>query len=209
MKRVTKILGALALALAFSKGAQAAISDSLTVTITPNAFYALSIDTTNVSLNLGTVALAASTQTVSPSTVTIASTYATTDVKIQGSISGGWTFDANTATQETDALAAWATFTSIARSSAPTQTADYFSGTVPGSSASDVLDGTNRYVGSSVADSTTNLFENNSGTFDPQDMDALATTTIADLWLYFRLPNVTTTNTAKNITITLTAVAPN
>jgi hypothetical protein len=206
--KIKTALVALAIGLAASKGVWAATSDALTITITPNANYAVDIDTTNVALDMGTVSLGASTQTVRPSTVTIQSTYATTDLKIQGSISGGWSFDSNTASSEADALAVWATFTSVSRSSAPTQTSDYFSGTVPGAASSDVVDTTSRYVGSSVLDSSTSVFENNSG-FDSQDMDSQAPSAQAHLWLYFRLPSSTTNNTAKNVTITLTAVQPN
>jgi hypothetical protein len=206
MKRIQKLLLAMGIALAFTKVSHAAVSDALTVTITPNAFYALDIDTATVALDMGTVTLGASTQTVSPSTVTIQSTYATTDVKLQGSISGGWSFDTNTATSEQDALAAWATFTSVARSSAPTQSGDYFSGTNPGSG--DVIDTNSRYVGTSANDGTSNLFENNSG-FDSRDTDALAVNAQAGLWLYFRLPSATSSSSAKDVTVTLTAVQPN
>lgn len=202
---IKKIMVALALAVVIKAGAQAAVSDSLTITITPNAFYAVDIDTDNVNLDMGTVTLGASTQTVRPSTVTIQSTYAQTDLRLQGTISG-WTFDSNTASNEQDALATWATFTSIARSSAPAQSGDYFAGTNPGSSGSDVVDTTDRYVGSSVGDGTTNLFENN-GDFDAQDMDARAPNHQSHLWLNFRLPNATSNNSAKTVTITLTAVA--
>jgi hypothetical protein len=194
MKRLKKLALALAFGLGFAQASHAAVQDMLMVTITPNAFYSVVIDTTNVSLNMGTVALGASTQTVRPSTVTIQSSFATT------------------ASTETDTLATWATFTSVARSSVPTQITDYFSGTVPGAAASDVVDSTNRYVGSSAGDGTTNLFENNSG-FDLKDMDAMnplpAASGTSQLWLRFRLPSVSSTVNAQNITLTFTAVAPN
>lgn len=194
----------------------AASTDTLTISITPNAFYAVDIDTTNIAnqMNLGVINLGASTQTVRPSTVTIQSTFATTDLKLQGGIGSSgtpWTFDDDTASSDTDKLAAWATFTSVARSSAPTQTGDYFSGTVAGASGSDVIDAANRYVGDSGTQLTTNLFETNSG-FDSKNMDALPPIPDpngrAHLWLYFRLPSATTSINAQNITITLTAVAP-
>jgi len=209
MKRIIKAVLALGFGLGLSMNVRAAVSDALTVTITPNAYYAVAIDTTNVSLNLGTVALAASTQTVSPSTVTVQSTYATTDLKLQGSIASGgtaWTFDDNTATQEANKIASWATFTSIARSSAPTQTGDYFEGTTD-AAASDVVSANNRYIGTSATDGA-DRFENESG-FDLVDTDGQAPSAQTHLWLYFRLPSNTSTNNAQNITITLTAVATN
>ena len=206
MKRTTKALLALAFAFAMTKGVQAAVSDALTITITPNAFYAVDIDTDNVHLDMGTVTLGASTQTVRPSTVTIQSSYATTDLQLQGAISGGWTFDANTASNEADALAVWATFTDVTRTSAPVAGVnDYFAGTVPGAAGSDAVDTSNRYVG--TGGGSTNAFENNAD-FDPVDMDARAPNFESHLWLNFRLPDTTSTNTAKNITIILTAVAP-
>lgn len=194
---------------------RAASSDALTVTVRPNAYYAVEIDTGNVSLDLGTIALGASTQTVRPSTVSIQSTFASTDLVLRGIINSAvtpWSFDSNTANQEANTLAAWATFTSVARSSAPTQTGDYFSGTVPGAAGSDVLDGSNRYVGDSASNGTTNLFENNSG-FDSKNMDGLLPEPYpaakSHLWLYFRLPSATATADPQNITIYITATQPN
>ncbi len=211
MNKLRAFIFALLFAPAFG---WAASSDTLTVSILPNAYYAVDIDTTNVALNMGLVDLGASTQTVRPSTVSIQSTFATTDLKVQGGISSAgtaWTFDDNAASTEPNKLAAWATFTSVNRSSAPTKSADYFSGSVPGASGSDMLDATNRYVGSSATDGTTNLFENNSN-FDAKDMDALPPVPNANgqahLWLYFRLPNATTDASPQNITVTVTATAP-
>ena len=214
MKRIRKLALALALGLGLAHVSQAAVTDQLVVTITPNAYYSVAIDTANVVLDLGTVALTASTQTVRPSTVTILSTFATTDLRLQGAITSAgtpWTFDANTATQELDALAAWATFTSVAHSSAPAQTSGYFSGTQPGVDDSDVISTTNRYVGTQGG--VLNQFETDSGDFGFKDMDALAPSpdplAISHLWLRFRLPLTTTSANAQSITITLTAVAPN
>lgn len=216
MRRIRKLALAIALAIGFGKVAHAGVQDQLMVTITPNAFYSVVVSTLNVNLNMGTVALGASTQTVKPSTITITSSFATTDLKLQGAITSGgtpWTFDNDATSTETDKLATWATFTSVARSSVPAILAgDYFSGSVPGAANSDVVDTTARYVGSSAGDGTTNLFENNSG-FDSKDMDAMspspAASGISHLWLYFRLPSITTSTNAQNITLTLTAVAPN
>ena len=213
MKRITKVALALAFGLGLVQVSKAAVSDQLTVTITPNAYYAVDIDTANVALDLGTVALAASTQTVSPSTVTIQSTFATTDLRLQGSIASAgtvWSFDGDTSTQELDSLAAWAVFTTIAHSTAPAQASGYFSGTLPGVNDSDVISTTNRYVGTQAG--LTNQFEAASGDHGFKDMDALPPTPnalgTALLWLRFRLPLITTTSNPQNISIVLTAVAP-
>jgi len=214
MKSLLKRAAVLAVALGLLAQARAAVSDSLTVTITPNAFYAVDIDTANVVLDLGTVDLAASTQTVQPSTVTIQSTYATTDLRLQGAISSAgtpWTFDADTSSNESDALQAWGVFTTVARSSAPTQTSGYFSGTQPGVNDSDVISTTNRYVGTQGG--VTNQFEAAGADFAFKDMDSLVPAPLAaaysHLWLMFRLPSSTTDTSAQDVSIVLTAVAPN
>ena len=215
MKRILKVVLTLTFGLGLVSFAQAAINDRLTVTIMPNAYYSVEVDTETVALDLGAVDMSASTQTVSPATVTINSTYATTDLKLQGAIAASanpWSFDDDSASAEANQIAAWATFTSVERSSAPTQTGDYFSGTVPGTAASDLVDASDRYVGSSAADGTSNLFENNTedATKDmdamPPDPDAAAK---SHLWLYFRMPSASSGNAAQNITFTLTAVVPN
>ena len=214
MKRLIKAAAVLAVVLGFAAQVRAAVTDQLTVIITPNAFYSVDIDTTNVSLDLGTVDLAASTQTVQPSTVTILSSYSTTDLRLQGAIASAgtpWTFDANTASNEGDSLQAWGTFTTVAMTSAPAQTGGYFSGTQPGVSDSDVISTTNRYVGTQGG--VNNSFEAASGDFAFKDMDALPPSPSAasksHLWLFFKLPTDTTSTNAQNVTITLTAVAPN
>jgi len=215
MKSYLKRAAVLGLALGLFAQVHAAVSDSLTVTITPNAFYAVDIDTSNFSgMDLGTVDLAASTQTVLPSTVTIQSTYATTDLRLQGAIASvgtPWTFDANTASNESDSLQAWGVFTSVARSSAPTQTSGYFSGTTPGANDSDLISTTNRYVGTQGG--VTNQFEADAADFAFKDMDSLppspAAASLSHLWLMFKLPSATTDTAAQLVTLTLTAVLPN
>jgi hypothetical protein len=204
---------AFVLGLVVSK-AHAADNDSLTVTITPNAFYAVDIDTASVVLDLGSMALSASTQTVQPATVTIQSTYAQTDLTLIGNITapGGtpWTFDASSASVNPNELAAWATFTTVSRSSAPIQESGYFSGTAPNVDDSDLISGTARYVGTNG--SIDNLFEAGAADFAFKDMDALAPDpdplAKSHLWLYFRMPSASSSSVAQNISVTLTAVQP-
>lgn len=195
--------------------ARAASTDSVTVTVRPNAYYAVTIDTGNVVMDLGTVDLNTATQTVRPATVTVQSTFATTDLKLRGSISSAvtpWTFDDDSTSSEPDKIAAWATFTSVQRSSVPAMAGDYFSGTAPAAVGSDVLSASDRYAGSSASDGTTDLFETNSG-FDAKNMDALPPdpdpAAKSHLWLYFRLPSATSTGDLQNVTVTVTATAPN
>jgi hypothetical protein len=199
----------------FSAPAQAATSDSLTVTITPNAAYALDIDTASVVLNLGTVDLGASTQTVTPATVTIQSSYATTDITILGQvISGGWTLDANTASDESDALKAWAVFTDTSVATMPTSGVEgAFSGTVPGANGSDVIDDVVLDVGTDAGGDL--QFVKTAATAGYKSMEDMPPALVdgpaskSHLWLRFTLPPATTTLTAKQVYLTLTAGAPN
>ena len=204
------------LALAQASWAAGALKDSLTVTITPGALYALDITTTGVNLDMGTVNLGASTQTVKPSTVSIESTYAATDLRLLGQISGSgtpWTFDDDTASNESDKLAAWAVFTDTGMALTPAQGANYFTGTQPGVSNSCVFDASDRDVGDNGA--VLNLFQATGGAPGYKDMEDLPSALVlpgagkAHLWLYFRLPNATTDTNPKFVTVTLTAVAPN
>ena len=202
--------------------ARAAISDSLTVTIVPNAGYSLTLSTTNVGLNMGTVSLGASTQTVKPSTVTITSSYAATGLKLQGSMSGAgtpWTLAQNTAAQGLDQLAAWAVFTDTSISNyavlGTTGTnSNYFIGTSSGVAGSNVIGTVQAPVGTFTGSSSP-LFIANSSQAGYKTMASLPTQAIdpagsrAHLWMYFVLPPSTTDNNAKLMTLTLTAGAPN
>src|SRR5436190_9864221 len=100
----------LAMTWAFASTAEAN-SDSLTVTITPAASYIVDIDTgpsAGAWLDLGSVNLGASTWTVRPATVAVQSTYAATELSLEGLMAaGGWTFDSDTSTDENNALKAW------------------------------------------------------------------------------------------------------
>jgi len=204
-----KLMIALVFGLGLISSVQAAQSDSLTVLIQPNVFYDVSIATTDADLNLGQVALGASTQTVSPATITINSTYLETDLKLDAAINNtgaglSWQFDADTTSQESDFLAAWATFTSTTMGSAPAQGGDIFEGTAPGA-GSDVISTTERYVGTSATNGA-DIFELES-TADAIDMDGLNNGDQAHLWLYFRMPSASTDGDVQEINIILTADA--
>ena len=215
MKRhMKKLLIAAAVGLGLAGSAHAGIpSDSLTVTIRPNAYYAVSIATGEVVMDLGTVALGASTQTVRPATVTIQSTYASTDLTLQGGITssdvpGTWSFDTSSATLNNNELATWATFTSLARTDAPAQTGSYFNCETLANSDCDMVTNAARYVGDSASASTSDLYEA-VGEADVNDMDALSINEQTHLWLYFRMPPSADDNDPQYVTITLTGVQPN
>jgi hypothetical protein len=210
-----KLGAALGLALGMLGTAHAADRDSLTVTITPNAAYVVDITTGSAGegfLNLGNVDLGNSTWTVHPATVAVQSTYATTELSLQAQmITGGWTFDANTATDEANALKSWAVFTDTSVPGSPAQASGYFSGTVPGNPASDVFDTTNRGVGTGGG---TTLFVALPGDAGYKTMEDIASELVdapashSHLWLRFKLPPTTTLLTTKQLQVTLTAGAP-
>jgi hypothetical protein len=201
-------------------------ADSLTVTITPTASYSVLVTTSPAGfLNLGSVGLGASTQTVEASTITVESSFAYTGLKLQGAITspGGtpWTFASNTAAQGQDELAAWAVFTDTSTQTKPAKDANHFAGTLPGAAGSGVTDATQRIVGTTGGTCPTpgaagKLFIGGAGTagWKPMECGTPYTTDPAGsqslLWLYFTLPPTTTDGThAQLITYTLTAGMPN
>mgnify|MGYP001620112206 CR=1 FL=1 len=216
MKRIT-ILATLALGLGLVSTAQAATTtDSLTVTITPNAYYAVAIDTASVSLDLGSVALNAQTATVSPATVTIQSTYATTELDLDGTIASGgtaWTFSADSTTAEQDKLVGWAVFTDTSVASAPAQSDEtgHFNGTTQGT-ASDMFGLGNFAVGNAGGGESRFLSATDAGGY--KSMNDMPNNIVdnpasrSHLWLRFRLPGSSTSSNAQNITVKLTAKQP-
>lgn len=219
MKTQTKFAGrlkaafaALGVLLGLVGSASAGTSDALTVTITPMAAYSVTVTTTNVVLNLGSVGLNTSTQTVRPSTITVTSSYAQTNLQMQGIMAGAgtpWTFASNTASLGNNQLATWAVFTDTSMASVPAQGADYFVGTVPGAAGSDVVDTTQRNVGGVAG---TGLFITGTAAsagykqmtnLPPNSVDLAASR--AHMWLYFTLPLTTTDNNAKLVTFVITA----
>ena len=220
LKKLTRGIMALAVGFVLARTARAQqTSDSLTVTITPNAYYAVAVDTTATSLNLGSIALGAVTGTVLPATVTVNSTYAQTDLTLIGfaTTTAGvpWTFDLDTTSTETDKVAVWAVFTDTSVVATPMWGVDgAFSGTQPPQNGSDVVsdqaaidvgDGggfTSRYV----------LTPGSAGYKSMEDIPSSAADLAGSrskLWFRFRLPAATTSNTAQRLTFTITAGAPN
>ena len=221
-RRLGMAVLALGIGLGLTGGAQAQVqtsSDSLTVTITPNAYYALQITTaaggvsSTGGMDLGSVNLSASTYTVHPATLTVYSTYATTDLQLTGQIntSGGtaWQFDQNTSNMELDKLASWALFTDTSVATTPI---GEFNGTVPGGARSGVISGSGQNVGTSGLASS--LFQETATASGFKLMKNIPGNALdgpaskSYLWLGFRLPNATTSVTQQAITLTLVAVAP-
>ena len=210
-------LAAATMLLGMAGSASAIDTDSLTVTITPTASYSLTVSTNPGAgdwLNLGTVGLGLSTFTVRPATVTVTSSYAQTDLTIIGTmLSGGWTLGANSAALGNDELAAWAVFTDTSVMAAPAQASGYFSGTAPNVDGTDLLRNAIDDVGTAAGGNKKFVaIPGDAGYRSMEDIssnavDAPAAT--SHLWLRFKLPPTTTTLTAKQLQITITAGAPN
>jgi hypothetical protein len=205
MKRLITLMIATGLCLGLFKVVHA--GDNIVITITPSAYYAVDLATDSVQVDLGTVTMSGSTQTVSPATASITSTYASTDLRIQGSINSvgaNWSFDGATGSIEPNSIAAWAVFTSTTRQSAPSQGGGYFSGTSTGA-ASDLVAATQHYIGTDGTDTDMHEAE---GETDLKEMDGMATGQEANLWLFFRMPNSSDDDDPQEITFTLAAGTP-
>ncbi len=213
MRKMTKAAMTLAIVLGLALRAEAATSDALMISVIPNVYYAVDITTAAGGLDLGTVDLKASTQTVNPSTVTIQSSYAKTELKLQGAIahSGAgqaWSFSNSSDTYETDKLVAWAVFTDTSVASAPSQESGYFNGT-SSTTVSDIIHGTQVHVGEEGGTETRYLAD--PGDDGYKSMDAMPPYSVnaggsqSHLWLMFRLPGASTSPGAQNITLTITA----
>ena len=180
----------------------------ITITITPNVDRSVTITTDNVNMDLGNVTLTGgfvSTQTVSPATVTVGGTIGNTDLLLSANITGGWTFDADSSTIDTDALATWVSFTSISSATAPSQNGEYFSG-VNGTEANSAIlaSATNVFapvrVGTNFA-TLPGLFENNVTSMNRLDPTVQNK---RHMWMFFRMPGQTSTASSQQVTFVLT-----
>ncbi len=176
-------------------------SASLEIFITPNFDRGVEIDTANVHLNLGSLEMGVATQTVRPATVTIVGNVLNNELELSANIVGGWNFDDNVASQETDNLQAWAVFKSAADPVMPSKAASNF-------------DDTDDAVTPATASPTfgparVGMQYGNGGTDDrfedgTTDMDSLAPQIKRHLWFYFRTPSVTSVTAQQEIHFTLT-----
>jgi hypothetical protein len=216
-KKRAVCLGAILGLTLTAASARANTEDSLTVTITPQASYGVQVDTTNTNLDLGAVGLNTATNTVTASTVTITSSYASTNLTLQGVMGGTgtpWQFaSTNAAAPTSDHLGVWAVFTDTSVGTAASFGAadsggDYWVGTASGTTAN-VVSGTPQAVGGTAGagqfitkqtsdagyKTMTNLPSDNA---DPGGSES-------HLFLGFKLPPSTTDTHPKLITFVLTA----
>ncbi len=172
-------------------GVQAAVTDGLTITITPTAGYDVDIDTTNVTLSFPGAAVDTDYNVVLPATVTINSSLATTELQMDATMSGGWTLGSSNAL---DTLQAWALFTSTAIT------------TIPAKSGGNFDDTNDRIVSGSQQVGDTVKFEDATPSYNADDIPV---GTKAHLWFRMHTPASTTNTAAKTLFILLTAQAPN
>jgi hypothetical protein len=172
--------------------------DSIQITITPNIDRGVQIDSQTVSVDLGTLPLATSTQTVRPATVTILGTVASQELTVAGSILPTWSFDTtpsvDTTSMENDALAFYLLFSDTTLSAAP-----------PGPefvADSGAFTGQTLRAGGDAGAGV--VFEKQNG--GAKDMDNRAPADQSHLWFFLRMPGTTSSANAQTVTITLTAV---
>ena len=221
IEKMWRRLGLLAALAGLATAARANTADSLEVTIQPQAAYSVLVTTTPAGyLNLGTVSLNTSTQTVQPSTITVNSSYAYTGLSLTGNITGGtaWTFSSDTTIPAKDKLEAWVVFTDTSVQTMPALSS--FLGTKPGVLLSDVVQAAALPVGPTggtcptVGTSAIQSYIWASGTAGYKPMEC-APTSLTDpagglsfMWMKFTLPPTSTDVIAKKIQYTLTAGSP-
>ena len=176
-------------------------ADSLTIIITPNVDYGVDIDTTGVTLDLGTVDLYDTAQTAEPAVVTVKGSWASQELDLSGSIEGGWSFDATPSTWATsgsqDEIAVYALFSDTALGTAPN--GDDFANATADAGYTGVA---SRVGGDSGGG---DKFEKQGA--NAIDMDNRAPEDDANMWIFLRLPDATSTSSDQEITLTLTAQA--
>ena len=178
---------------------------AMLVRITPNVDRGVVISTGDVNLNMGTVDLGASTQTVRPATVTINGNMTATELRMAGEITGGWVFQnfQSLTSTGTNQLNTWATFTSISTVSAPSQGDEYFR--VGSSSGAKLLSLSQNFtatdIGITGAGTGTGRFENNEA--GSGDMDNMDPGNQRHLWVYFRLPPSTSLSATQSVNFVL------
>ena len=191
--------------------------DGLTVRITPNADYGVSIDTTGLDsggvLDLGAMDLYTSTFTVRPATVTITGTVSKRgsqggqelDVVAKILTTNGWIFDSSPTTDATsgsvDELAMFLLMSDTTLSANPGGASFTTAGAAAQVTDAGAGGQTSLTYRAGGVNSNGSKFE-----FGGVDLDQMSVNYKRHLWMYFRLPNETSTGVAQDIAVTLTAV---
>ena len=222
-KRMTAGLLALTVAVLGATAAMAAdpnadnTTDGLTVRITPNADYGVSIDTTNVGvaggvIDLGAMDLYTSTFNVKPATVTITGSVSKRgalggqelDVTAQVLTANGWIFDPTPTTDATsgavDELAMFLLMSDTSLSASPGGASFTIAGTAASVTSGPSGTQTSHTYRAGGLGGAGSKFE-----FGGVDLDQMSVGNARHLWMYFRLPDTTSTGNAQDIAVTLTA----
>jgi hypothetical protein len=191
--------------------------DGLTVRITPNADYGVTIDTANVGvaggvIDLGALNLYASTFTVKPATVTITGTVSKRgtqggqelDVKANILTANGWIFDPTPTTDATsgavDELAMYLLMSDAAGAAGPTGAQFATAGAAAELTSGGAGTQASLLYRAGGAGGAGTKFE-----FGATDLDQMSVGNQRNLWMYFRLPSETSTGNAQDVAVTLTA----
>ncbi|MFA6093266.1 MAG: hypothetical protein WC986_09980 [Elusimicrobiota bacterium] len=212
MKRVTGLLAGLALGLLLLGSAQAAVSDSLSITITPSVTMGVDVDTATTRMSLiaspGDMTLSmapgATAYFVSPASVTVQGNFNNQELQLQAAALNNWTIDGDEVADQ-DAVQLYALF-ATSKSSAPLE-AEF------GSDSARHLLTTGVQVAGETSGSETNVrstnrYEINNGDMDSgANMDDMTVGSLRQLWLRVDAPPMTTYSTAQAFVVTLTAVS--
>ncbi len=174
-------------------------SANLEISIIPHFDRGVEIDTATVQLNLGAVEMGASTQTVRPATVTIIGNVLNNELNLSANIVGGWTFDDDVTSTDTDKLANWIVFKSATDPAMPAKGGANFD------DANDSLQSATPNFGP-VRVGTQGGNSGLNGRFEDgvTDMDSLVPQDKRHIWFYFRTPGATSFTNQQEIHYTLT-----
>ena len=191
--------------------------DGLTVRITPNADYGVTIDTANVGvagdvIDLGAMDLYTSTFNVKPATVTVTGTVSKRganggqelDVTAAVLTANGWIFDPTPTTDATsgavDELAMFLLMSDTTLSASPGGASFTDAGVAAQVTSGAVGTQTSHTYRAGGLGGAGSKFE-----FGGVDLDQMSVGNKRHLWMYFRLPSETSTGSAQDIAVTLTA----
>ncbi|MFA6093268.1 MAG: hypothetical protein WC986_09990 [Elusimicrobiota bacterium] len=211
MKVMTGLLAGLALGLLSLGSAQAATSDSLSITITPSVTMGVDVDTATTRFTGGAIgdmtlsmAPGATAYFVSPASVTVQGDFNNQELQLQAAALNNWTIDGDEVADQ-DAVQLYALF-ATSKSSAPLE-AEF------GSDSARHLLTTGVQVAGETSGSETNVrstnrYEINNGDMDSgANMDDMTVGSLRQLWLRVDAPPTTTYSAAQAFVVTLTAVS--
>ena len=162
--------------------------DGLTITIKPTVGYAVDIDTGSCSLTFNSAALNLPDYVVMPATVTIESTWATTDLQLDAALTGGWSI--SSATDTANALQVWVLFSSTTVDTIPAKSGDAFDDT-----NDRVASGTQQVGDASAKYESAGVFDTDSQSINQE----------SHMWIRFHKPKSSDYSADQLLSLTLTA----